>query len=67
MTTFEINVARNGKHFFATHERSLRTLSDAENVYEELCKRFPEDEGFLVTVSECKSETRLLMARAAKA
>lgn len=49
---YEINVSLNGQHFFATHERSLRTLSKTETVYRELKKAFPESKGYSVTVRE---------------
>lgn len=47
---FEINVSLNGRHFFATSERSLRTLSEAQTVYRELKKAFPDNKGYSVTV-----------------
>ena len=49
---YEINIALNGKHFFATHERSLtdqRKMLDCLKVFKE---KFPESEGYSITVSE---------------
>lgn len=49
---YEINVALNGKHFFATHERSLTDqwkMLDCLKVFKE---KFPESEGYSITVSE---------------
>jgi len=48
---FEINVSRDGRHFFATHERSLNLTSKLEDALIELRNRFPESEGFQITVS----------------
>lgn len=60
---YEINVSLNGKHFFATAERSLRTQLAAEVVYEELCNRFPAEEGFAVVCTERRSVGATLRAR----
>lgn len=48
---YEINVSRNGRHFFATAERSLTTEDRARTVFAEMKKRFPESEGFQISVS----------------
>ncbi len=49
--SYEINVSKRGKHVFATHERSLSTLSQAAEVVKRLEIAFPEAEGYLITVS----------------
>lgn len=48
---FEINVALNGRHYFATAERSLRDEASARQVAEDLRRRFPEHEGFSITLT----------------
>ncbi len=48
---YEINVAKDGKHFFATSERSATTTEDAQKVFEEISKRFPTQEGFTTTIT----------------
>lgn len=48
---YEINVAKDGKHYFATHERSLTGQSEAEAAFKDFQKRFPESEGFSLTIS----------------
>lgn len=48
---FEINVTLNGQHFFATDPRSCISLEQAKEVYSELWARFPEDEGWKVSVT----------------
>jgi len=52
---YEINVARKGRHFFATAERSLQNYDDADDVYQIIKSRFPEGEGYEVTI--CKTHT----------
>lgn len=47
---YRINVAKDGKHFFATASHSLTTTDEAQSVYKEISERFPEEEGFEVTV-----------------
>ena len=51
---FEFNVAFEGRHYFATASRSFpNTQKDkAMRFYKDLCERFPESEGFSVTVVE---------------
>jgi hypothetical protein len=49
---YEINVSHNGKHFFATAERSLTTLDEAKRAYVKLKAAFPEKEGYLLTVTK---------------
>ena len=54
---FEFNVSYEGRHYFATAPRSFPAcqVSKAQWFYSDLCKRFPESEGFHVTVTawEC--------------
>lgn len=49
---YEINVAKNGKHVFATHERSLSSLRQTAEVVSRLELAFPEPEGYSISVSE---------------
>jgi HKD family nuclease len=49
---YEINVAKNGKHVFATHERSLSTLEQTSEVVSRLELAFPKAEGYAISVSE---------------
>ena len=48
---YEINVALNGKHLFATSERSCTTRSECEKVFSIIKKKFPKSEGYDVTVT----------------
>ncbi|MHA2403849.1 MAG: hypothetical protein ACXADH_12715 [Candidatus Kariarchaeaceae archaeon] len=48
---YEINVSKNGVHFFATAERSLTAKSIAKLAYDKLKEAFPESEGYKLTIS----------------
>jgi len=54
---YEINVSLNGTHYFATHDRSLQNhLTDkVKEIYEDFKQRFPESEGFKITVTRFES------------
>ena len=47
---YEINVSKNGRHFFATHERSITTKQDAKKVLDIFEAKFPEEEGYFIMV-----------------
>lgn len=47
---YEINVAKNGTHYFATDERSLTTERAARDMYRHFLELFPESEGYSITV-----------------
>lgn len=49
--SFEINVAKRGKHVFATHERSLSSLRQTAEVVSRLELAFPEAEGYTISVT----------------
>lgn len=53
---YEINISLNGEHFFATAERSIDHQSKLENVLPVLRKKFPESQGYEISVT--KWETR---------
>ena len=49
--SYEINVSRNGKHFFATHERSLGlSKHHTREVYDKLVEAFPANEGYKIEI-----------------
>lgn len=48
---YEINVSKDGWHFFATSERSLRNDSELIAVYPIIAEKFPEAEGYHVSVT----------------
>lgn len=48
---FEIVVSNKKGHLFATEERSCVTSSEVENVLTVLKEKFPESEGYKISVS----------------
>lgn len=49
---YEINVSLNGRHLFATAERSVTTLNEAERMYNLFKEKFPESEGYHISVTQ---------------
>lgn len=49
---YEINVSLNGRHLFATAERSLTNERDARALYADFATRFPADQGFKISLTE---------------
>lgn len=49
---YEINVALNGQHFFATDKRSITNKATLEKVYKVLKEKFPLEEGYDIIVSQ---------------
>lgn len=48
---YEINISKNGQHFFATHERSIHDQRKLAEVYVELRRAFPANKGYEITVT----------------
>ena len=48
---YEINIALNGQHFFATDKRSITNQRALEKVYKVLKEKFPVEEGFDILVT----------------
>lgn len=46
---YEINVAKDHKHFFATAKRSLTTKREAEATYKVFLEKFPKEQGYSVS------------------
>lgn len=46
---YEINVSKNGYHFFATAPRSIITERDFEEAAKIFKEKFPESEGYQVS------------------
>lgn len=49
---YVINVALNGKHFFATAERSATTEWQAALLFTAIREKFPEADGYSVTCTQ---------------
>lgn len=57
---YEICVSLNGKHLFATAERSARTRSDAQKLFHYIREAFPAVRGFKLTITHWKGEGQYL-------
>ena len=49
---YEINISKDGKHYFATDKRSITTLARALDIRERLRKAMPEEEGFSYNITQ---------------
>lgn len=49
---YEITVSVNGRHLFATAERSIIADRQLANIYEVFKTKFPREEGYEITVTE---------------
>ena len=49
---YEINVSLNGKHFFATAERSITNPWDLKDKLNIFIEKFPESEGYKISVTK---------------
>lgn len=49
---YEINVALNGKHFFATAERSITNPWDLKEKLKVFINKFPESEGYKISITK---------------
>ena len=49
---YEINVSKDGKHYFATHERSITTIDKAVEIRDRLKASMPEEEGFEYSITQ---------------
>lgn len=57
---YEINVAKDGKHFFATDKRSITNERALKEVYTEFKKKFPPEEGYDMLVSAIETQGKFL-------
>lgn len=49
---YEINIAKNGSHYFATAERSIGfDKNRCVEIYNDLKSKFPENEGYTISVT----------------
>lgn len=53
---YEIHISKDGQHFFATSERSIRTLFDLRGIYPVIKEKFPESEGYEITVTKWETK-----------
>lgn len=57
---YEINVALNGQHFFATDKRSITNQVALKVVYKILKEKFPVEEGYSILVSQVETTGRYI-------
>lgn len=55
---YEINVSLNGRHLFATDERSCVTEDDLNKVLKIFIEKFPKSEGYKLSYTHIKCEGR---------
>lgn len=53
---YEFNIAKNGKHLFATAPRSAVTETEAKRLYAELQAKFPDSEGYSIMTTYWRGE-----------
>lgn len=49
---YEINIALNNRHFFATADRSITSEAKLKEVYNVFKEKFPESEGYTISVKK---------------
>lgn len=52
---YEINVSLNGRHFFATSDRSITDMGKLKKVYEAISEAFTKDKGYEISVTRCSN------------
>lgn len=57
---YEINVSKNGRHFFATDKRSITNKQALKEVYETFKDKFPTEEGYDMLVSCMETKGRYI-------
>lgn len=57
---YEINVSLNGRHLFATAARSITTKSDLVKVFKIFKEKFPEEEGYCLTMTYWSTEGTII-------
>jgi hypothetical protein len=48
---YELNISLNGRHFFATAERSITSEDELKKVYDVLKVKFPHSEGYRIGIT----------------
>jgi hypothetical protein len=49
---YEINLALNGRHLFATAKRSLTSPAELKKVCKIFVEKFPQSEGYNISITE---------------
>ena len=64
---YEINISKNGRHYFATAERSIDDNEKAQSVANELATLYTKEKGFEITISrwqKCGERIEFIQASA---
>ena len=54
---YEINVSKNGRHYFATAERSITSFTQAEGLYKIFKEKFPERIAWILNDNDYQNKT----------
>ncbi|HDX9663243.1 TPA: hypothetical protein ROX91_001942 [Bacillus cereus] len=57
---YEINVSKDGVHFFATSERSIDMQSTLEKILKVFVEKFPESEGYKISVTNYQTVGKII-------
>ncbi|HDR7263713.1 hypothetical protein [Bacillus sp. CH_203] len=57
---YEINISKDGKHFFATSERSVDMQSTLESILKVFVEKFPESEGYKINVTNYQTVGKII-------
>ena len=57
---YEINISKNGHHFFATAERSLTNYDDMKRALAVFVEKFPKSEGYEILVTQWERKGKQL-------
>ena len=57
---YEINVSKDGRHFFATDKRSITNKRALKEVYPIIKEKFPVEEGYIILVSCMETKGRYI-------
>lgn len=49
---YEINVSKDGQHYFATHKRSISSIKKAREIRDKLMIAMPEKEGYRYDITK---------------
>jgi len=60
---YEINVAKDGYHYFATADRSLTSQDEAIKAFEHFKKLFPAEDGYHLQLSEIRHTSKQIKVR----
>lgn len=57
---YEITVSINGRHLFATAERSIIAEWQLKNIYEVFKRKFPKNEGYKISITKWEKSGKFI-------